>query len=71
MSISLAEVLPDKETISLSSKVLPCIKDWKVGKTYTIDVKVRMTGVHEDNYDNKKRLHASFEIIKAEECSDE
>lgn len=72
MSIELTQIIPSKPTISLDSKCLPAIKDWKVGKTYEIHLKVRETSVHEDDLpDNKKQLHASFEVIKAEDCSDE
>lgn len=69
MAISIADVMPSKPSISLDSKCLPEIKDWKVGKTYEIHLKVRETGVHEDDFDNKKRLHATFDVINAEPCN--
>lgn len=68
---SLVDIIPEKPTISLDDTVLKAIKDWKVGKTYEIHLKVRETGVHEDRYsDDKKRLHATFEVIKAMECDE-
>ncbi len=69
-NIAIADVIPSRPTISLDSKCLPEIKDWKVGKNYEIHLKVREVGVHEDSFDNKKQLHATFEIIKAEVCDE-
>jgi hypothetical protein len=67
----ISQVISDKPTISLDSKCLPAIKNWKVGKTYTIHLKVRETGVHEDKFENDKtRLDATFEVIKAEDYDD-
>lgn len=66
----LEQIVPSKPTISLDSKVLPKIKDWKVGKTYEVYLKIRQVSVHEDDYDGKKYLHASFEVVKAEECDE-
>jgi hypothetical protein len=71
MAIELTQVIPTRETISLNSKTLPAIKNWKVGKNYEIHIKVREVGVHEDNFDDKKQLHATFEVIRAMECDDE
>jgi hypothetical protein len=67
----LIDIIPSKPTISLDSKSLPKIKDWKVGKTYEVHLRIRETGVHEDSYgDNKKYLHATFELLKAEVCDE-
>lgn len=63
--MNIAEIVPSKPTISLDSKCLPEIKDWKVGKNYEITLKVHETGVHEDSYENKKILHATFEVLHA------
>lgn len=68
--MNIAEIVPSKPTISLDSKSLPKIKDWKVGKTYEVHLKIRETGVHEDSYDDKKYLHATFELLRAEECDE-
>ena len=67
----LADVVPEKPTISLDSKVLPELKEWRVGKTYEIHLKVRQVEVHEDTLsDNKKQLHARFEVLKGEVCNE-
>lgn len=68
--MNIADIVPSKPTISLDSKSLPQIKDWKVGKTYVVHLKIRETGIHEDSYDDKKYLHATFELLKAEECDE-
>ena len=67
---SIADVAPMRCTISLDSHCLSAIKNWKVGQNYEIHLKVRETGVHEDNYDGKKTLHATFEVVKAMECDE-
>lgn len=64
--MNIVDIVPSKPTISLDSKTLPKIKDWKVGKTYEVHLKIRETGVHEDSYEDKKYLHATFELLKAE-----
>lgn len=61
----LIDIVPSKPTISLDSKCLPEIKEWRVGKNYELTLKVHETGVHEDSYDNKKILHATFEVLHA------
>lgn len=67
----LADVVPEKPTIRLDSKVLPEIKEWKVGKTYEVHLKIRQVEAHEDKLsDNKKQLHARFEVLKAEVCDE-
>jgi hypothetical protein len=62
---SIADVAPQRCTISLDSHCLSAIKNWKVGGTYEIHLKVRETAVHEDDYDGKKVLHATFEVKRA------
>ena len=32
---------------SVSEKTLPAIKNWKVGKEYTLEIKVKMTGIRQ------------------------
>lgn len=68
---TLIDIIPEKPTISLNDTTLKAIKNWKVGKTYEIHLKVRETGVHEDNFNDKKVLHATFEVIRAMECDGE
>jgi len=65
MKISDVIEAPEKETISLNSKILPEVKDWKVGKTYNVNLKVRLTSLSE-GWDEPKRLRASFEVLKAD-----
>ena len=53
-------------TVHLDSKTLPDIRNWEVGKTYTVELKIRQTSyiAEEDN-----RVSAGFEIVsvKAED----
>lgn len=65
-----SDVAPMRPTISLDSSVLPAIKNWKVGGNYEIHLKVHQSSVHEDDYDGKKQLHATFEVKKAMECDE-
>ena len=69
MSDLLSDVIPDKPTIHLDSKCLPEIKNWKVGKTYEIHLKVRQTSAHEE-YGDKKVIGATFEVLNAKDCDD-
>jgi len=52
-----------KPTFSLTSKELPEVKDWQVGKKYRIVLDVEQVGLDKDEYD--KRIHARFKILKA------
>jgi hypothetical protein len=65
MKISDVIEAPEKEIISINSKILPEVKDWKVGKTYNVNLKVRLTSLSE-GWDEPKRLRASFEVLKAD-----
>jgi hypothetical protein len=69
MATEIAQLIPSKPTIHLDSKCLPEIKDWKIGKTYTIHLKVRLKDMHEE-YDDSKVIGAGFEVLKAEDCDD-
>lgn len=69
MATTISDVIPEKPTIHLDSKVLPEIKNWKVGKKYTVHLDVRLTGMHEE-YGDKKVVGATFEVNKAEDCND-
>lgn len=53
-----------KPTVHLSDVDLPEISKWKVGQTYTVTMKIRQTGMHE-NYD-KSGKNADFEIESVE-----
>ena len=58
-----------KPTLSVSTKQLPVIKDWKVGKEYELKVKTKMIGIREDNYDEKNagKYEGTFEILEIKE----
>jgi len=58
------------ETFCLSSKDLPEIKEWEVGKKYKIVLTVEQTGLNKRDYDDG-RLTADFKILKAKEYEDE
>lgn len=51
-----------KSHISLQGDDLPDIKNWEVGKKYSMKLKVKQTGYHSDEYGS----HGSFEVEKAE-----
>lgn len=69
MAIEVAQLVPTKPTIHLDSKCLPEIKNWKIGKTYTIHLKVRLKDLHEE-FEDKKVIGAGFEVLNAEDCND-
>ena len=58
-----------KPTFQITAKELPDIKNWKVGQTYTMEVKAKQISYRVDNNETS----ASFEIvsIKPEKESDE
>lgn len=58
-----------KGTLTLSADLLPAIKDWEVGKTYHVTLKVKQTGLSQ--YSEKEPLRANFEVIKAETEADQ
>lgn len=70
MAQLVSDVASMRPTISLDSSVLPAIKSWKVGGDYEIHLKVHQSAVHEDDYDGKKTLHATFEVRKAMVCDE-
>lgn len=67
---------PDKSspTLCLTSSDLPEIKDWEVGKKYTLTLKVEQTSKGQDNEyglqdpgneADKNKINARFNIIEA------
>lgn len=50
--------------VSLNTKVLPEVKNWKVGKEYKVELTIKMTGLHEE-YGDDKQLCGDFEVIDA------
>ena len=55
-----------KPTLSVSTKQLPVIKDWKVGKEYELKVKTKMIGIRE-KYNEKGKYEGTFEILEIKE----
>lgn len=65
-------------TINIDEGDFPEVKNWDVGKTYNIKVKIKMTGKSQGEgglapYDDtdKNKVHARFEIVKVENSEDE
>lgn len=53
---------PMMPTIRLTLKDLPEAKDWEVGKTYTVELELKMTGLHMEG----KKGYATFEAQEIE-----
>ena len=53
---------------SLTQDDLPVLKDWEVGKKYTMEVEVEMTSKEKDKYDwqseDEKKVSATFKMVK-------
>lgn len=58
--------------LDLDATLLPDIKDWEVGKTYDIELKVKMVSQRQnDPYDGgEKEMSAGFTIVSAKTDSD-
>lgn len=65
---TLSALVEMKPTLSLTSKDLPDLKKWKVGKEYDIELHVRQKGMHEMS---GGEVRADFEIMTAEQCENE
>lgn len=63
--------------LSLDEGDLKCIKNWKVGDEYQVFLTVKMVSSSVDgmnspfNDADKDEVHARFEVIEAEEVTDE
>lgn len=57
--------------LSISAGQLPDIKDWEVGETYDIKLKMKMTSKTEGGWDGKQPLRAEFQIGNEDESSEE
>lgn len=42
---------------------LPEIKKWEVGESYTLEVKVEMTGIRKSPYEKDAEIRADFKIL--------
>lgn len=63
-----------KPTLRIDAKDLPEIKDWKIGKTYTLTVQARMIAISDgdeySDFDDDRRkspVRATFRIIKVKD----
>jgi hypothetical protein len=59
-----------KPTLHVSEKQLPEIKNWKIDGEYTLEVKVRMTGIHKSQYSDNPKTSADFTIEQIK-CDDD
>lgn len=53
--------------LHLTVKDYPDIKDWKVGETYTLELKVKQIAMQEGGWDGKQPLSADFKIVSVDE----
>ena len=53
-------------TVHFNSKELPEIKDWEVGKTYELKLKVKQKSMREAMHGEEKMRIADFDIIGVE-----
>lgn len=62
-----------RPSFSVDAETFPAIKDWNVGKKYTLEVEVEMTGsnIGDKWSDNPGKLTASFKICGIMEDTDD
>jgi hypothetical protein len=67
---ALKGILPNQKSyLTLRKEQLEDIEDWEVGKEYTVELKVRMTGSRasaDDDGNGEPEFSADFEVLKAE-----
>lgn len=56
-------------SFTLTEQDLPVIKNWKVGKKYTLSVEVEQVSMEKDEYMMGKPLMARFRIVEVKEGS--
>lgn len=61
------DIPKERSTIHLTVNQLPDIKNWKVGSTYNLSLKVKQTAMQEGGYDGKQPLSADFVVISADD----
>lgn len=54
-----------KPRLTVNVKQLPDIKDWEVGKTYTLEIKGKMISKSQGGWDGSQPLEATFEVAGA------
>lgn len=59
-----------KPTLHVSEKQLPEIKNWKLDGEYTLEVKVKMTGIRKSQFSDSPKASADF-VIESIKCDDE
>lgn len=64
--LSEAKSKPIYPTVRLDLEHLPEAKDWKIGKTYRIEMMVKMIGISQSRFDNS----SEFEIRNIEADDD-
>jgi hypothetical protein len=63
--------------LKLDEGDLECIKEWKVGEEYKVLLTVKMVAASSKgdlapyNDSDKEKLHAEFEVVKAEDVEEE
>ena len=65
----LGEMPEMKPVISIDEGLLSEVKNWKIGKTYSVELTVELTGLHK-KYDSDM-ICADFEIKSAETDKDD
>lgn len=65
-----AEAKPMLPTFNLSEKDLPEVKDWKVGKTYHLEMEVEQIETRKEEYAEGEPIVARFRIVKIKSESD-
>lgn len=60
-----APAMPEmKARLEVNAKDLPQIKDWDVGKEYSLELTGKMVSKSEGGYDGTQPLRATFEVSK-------
>lgn len=62
-----------KTTLSLSTKDLPAIKNWEMGKTYHVVLELKQTGRHQSDNEygmSGKEDRATFQVLNADVYKD-
>ncbi len=64
---AIAMSMPDmKPRFSLDTSDLKDIKNWKVGKEYDLEMKVKMVGAHAADEEGNRDFTGEFEVLEVE-----
>jgi hypothetical protein len=71
-TLKIASDYDDRPTITFTTKELPEIKKWEVGKKYDLEVEVEMIGINKDEY-GEKGTTGRFRVtnVEVDDDSDE